>query len=85
MSSRCGGHECRTGQRAWPSAFGADCVHGVSALNPEIMGMGPVAASEQAMKRAGMIVSDVDLVEINEAFAAQVIPSARKLTSMMQN
>ena len=52
---------------------------GVSALNPEIMGMGPVAASEQAMKRAGMSISDVDLVEINEAFAAQVIPSARKL------
>jgi len=52
---------------------------GVSALNPEIMGMGPVAASEQAMKRAGLTIADVDLVEINEAFAAQVIPSARKL------
>ncbi|MBT6434127.1 MAG: acetyl-CoA C-acyltransferase, partial [Deltaproteobacteria bacterium] len=52
---------------------------GVSALNPEIMGLGPVAASQQAMKRAGMSISDVDLVEINEAFAAQVIPSARNL------
>ena len=52
---------------------------GVSALNPEIMGMFSVAASEQAKKRAGTSISDVDLVEINEAFAAQVIPSARKL------
>jgi acetyl-CoA C-acetyltransferase len=52
---------------------------GVSALNPEIMGLGPVAASQQAMKRAGLTIADVDLVEINEAFAAQVIPSARNL------
>ncbi len=52
---------------------------GVSALDPEIMGMGPVAASRAALKRAGMTIDDVDLVEINEAFAAQVIPSAREL------
>lgn len=52
---------------------------GVSGLNPEIMGMGPVEASRQALKRAGMTIDDVDLVEINEAFAAQVIPSARHL------
>jgi acetyl-CoA C-acetyltransferase len=52
---------------------------GVSALSPEIMGLGPVEASRQALKRAGMAISDVDLVEINEAFAAQVIPSARDL------
>jgi acetyl-CoA C-acetyltransferase len=52
---------------------------GVSALNPEIMGMGPVEASRQALARAGMTIDDVDLVEINEAFAAQVIPSARHL------
>jgi acetyl-CoA C-acetyltransferase len=48
---------------------------GVSALSPEIMGLGPVAASRQALARAGMAISDVDLVELNEAFAAQVIPS----------
>ena len=48
---------------------------GVSALSPEIMGLGPVEASRQALRRAGMAISDVDLVEINEAFAAQVIPS----------
>ena len=52
---------------------------GVSSLNPEIMGLGPVEASRQALKRAGMTIDDVDLVEINEAFAAQVIPSADEL------
>jgi acetyl-CoA C-acetyltransferase len=52
---------------------------GVTALNPEIMGLGPIEASRQALKRAGMSMEDVDLVELNEAFAAQVIPSARHL------
>jgi acetyl-CoA C-acetyltransferase len=52
---------------------------GVTALNPEIMGLGPIEASRQAMKRAGMTIDDVDLVEINEAFAAQIIPSAKQL------
>jgi acetyl-CoA C-acetyltransferase len=52
---------------------------GVSALSPEIMGLGPVTASRQAVHRAGMAVSDIDLVEINEAFAAQVIPSYQEL------
>ncbi|MGH9054447.1 MAG: acetyl-CoA C-acetyltransferase [Acidimicrobiales bacterium] len=52
---------------------------GVTALNPEIMGLGPVEACRQALARAGMTIGDVDLVEINEAFAAQVVPSARHL------
>src|SRR5487761_269385 len=52
---------------------------GVSAVSPEIMGLGPVAASQQALRRAGMAISVIDLVEINEAFAAQVIPSYREL------
>jgi acetyl-CoA C-acetyltransferase len=52
---------------------------GVSALNPEIMGLGPIEASRQALQRAGLTMKDIDLVEINEAFAAQVIPSAREL------
>ncbi len=52
---------------------------GVSALDPEIMGLGPIEASRQAMKRAGLTVDDIDLFEINEAFAAQVIPSAKHL------
>ncbi|MEU5214318.1 acetyl-CoA C-acetyltransferase [Streptomyces sp. NPDC020742] len=52
---------------------------GVSGLSPEIMGYGPVEASRQALQRAGLAASDIDLVEINEAFAAQVIPSYRDL------
>ncbi len=52
---------------------------GVSGLNPEIMGLGPIEASRQALKRAGKTMADIDLVEINEAFAAQVIPSAKHL------
>ena len=52
---------------------------GVSALSPEIMGLGPIEAVKQALGRAGMTIDDVDLVEINEAFAAQVIPSYREL------
>ncbi|MEU9075786.1 acetyl-CoA C-acetyltransferase [Kitasatospora sp. NPDC004745] len=52
---------------------------GVSALSPEIMGYGPVEASKQALRRAGLTIDDIDLVEINEAFAAQVIPSYRDL------
>jgi acetyl-CoA C-acetyltransferase len=52
----------------------------VSALNPEIMGLGPIDACRAALKRAGMTIDDVDLVEINEAFAAQVIPSAKHLS-----
>jgi acetyl-CoA C-acetyltransferase len=52
---------------------------GVTGLSPEIMGYGPVEASKQALARAGMSISDIDLVEINEAFAAQVIPSYRDL------
>jgi acetyl-CoA C-acetyltransferase len=52
---------------------------GVSALSPEIMGLGPVEASRRALARAGLTIADIDLVEINEAFAAQVIPSARLL------
>ncbi|MEO3806695.1 acetyl-CoA C-acetyltransferase [Nonomuraea sp. B1E8] len=52
---------------------------GVTGLSPEIMGLGPVEASKQALSRAGMAIDDIDLVEINEAFAAQVIPSYRDL------
>jgi acetyl-CoA C-acetyltransferase len=52
---------------------------GVSGLNPEIMGLGPIEACRQTLKRAGMTIDDIDLVEINEAFAAQVIPSAKHL------
>ncbi|MBR8743170.1 acetyl-CoA C-acetyltransferase [Nocardiopsis sp. MG754419] len=52
---------------------------GVTGLSPEIMGLGPVEASKQALARANMAIGDIDLVEINEAFAAQVLPSADRL------
>jgi acetyl-CoA C-acetyltransferase len=52
---------------------------GVTGLSPEIMGLGPVEASKQALARAGMTIDDIDLVEINEAFAAQVVPSYQDL------
>jgi acetyl-CoA C-acetyltransferase len=52
---------------------------GVSGLNPEIMGLGPIEASRQALARAHLTMKDIDLVEINEAFAAQVLPSAKHL------
>jgi len=57
---------------------------GVSGLNPEIMGLGPIEACRQALTRAGMTIDDIDLVEINEAFAAQVIPSARHLNIKLE-
>ncbi|MWA06275.1 acetyl-CoA C-acetyltransferase [Actinomadura sp. LD22] len=52
---------------------------GVTGLSPEIMGLGPVEASRKALAKAGMTIGDIDLVEINEAFAAQVLPSAEDL------
>ena len=52
---------------------------GVTALDPEIMGLGPIEACRQAMGRAKLTIDDIDLVEINEAFAAQVVPSAKEL------
>src|ERR1700737_1996437 len=52
---------------------------GLTALAPEYMGLGPIQASRQALERASMSIDDVDVVELNEAFAAQVIPSARAI------
>ena len=52
---------------------------GVSGLSPEIMGLGPVEATRRALKLAGLTIDDIDLFEINEAFAAQVIPSYKDL------
>ena len=52
---------------------------GVTGLSPEIMGLGPVEATKQALARANMSIGDIDLVEINEAFAAQVVPSYQDL------
>jgi acetyl-CoA C-acetyltransferase len=57
---------------------------GVCGLSPEIMGLGPVEATRRALSAAGMTMADIDLVEINEAFAAQVLASARELEIPME-
>ena len=57
---------------------------GLSALDPEIMGLGPIEASRRALRRAGLTIDNMDAVEINEAFAAQVLPSAQALGVPME-
>ncbi|QZY50638.1 acetyl-CoA C-acyltransferase [Leucobacter tenebrionis] len=52
---------------------------GASALSPEIMGLGPVEASGRLLERLGLGIGDLDLIELNEAFAAQVVPVVRQL------
>ena len=51
----------------------------VSGLDPEIMGVGPIEAVRKALARAGMTIEDVDVMELNEAFAAQVLPVCREV------
>lgn len=51
----------------------------VAGVGPEIMGIGPVAATQKALKRAGLTMNDIDLIELNEAFAAQAIPCMQEL------
>jgi acetyl-CoA acetyltransferase len=48
-------------------------------VHPDVMGIGPVPASEKALARAGLTVGDLDLIELNEAFAAQAVASMRLL------
>ena len=73
---------CAASMFAVPAVLAQDAPvarSSVTGLDPEIMGLGPVEAIRQALARAGMTIDDIDLVEINEAFAAQVIPSAKHL------
>jgi acetyl-CoA C-acetyltransferase len=51
----------------------------VAGVDPDIMGIGPVPSSRLALKRAGLSLDDVDLIEINEAFAAQTLADGREL------
>jgi acetyl-CoA C-acetyltransferase len=51
----------------------------VAAIRPEIMGLGPIPAVEKVLKQAGMSMSDIDVVELNEAFAAQIVPCREEL------
>jgi len=52
---------------------------GVAGCAPDIMGIGPVAASQKALKRAGLAIKDIDVIELNEAFASQAIACIREL------
>ncbi len=52
---------------------------GVAGVEPRIMGIGPVYASEMALKKAGLTLDDMDIIELNEAFAAQVLACTRKM------
>ncbi|MGM9920835.1 MAG: thiolase family protein [Bhargavaea sp.] len=56
---------------------------GISGVDPKIMGIGPVPATRQALKRAGLEMSDIDLIEVNEAFAVQVLAVQRELGFQM--
>jgi acetyl-CoA C-acetyltransferase len=51
----------------------------VAAIRPEIMGLGPIPAIQALLKEAGMSIDDIDIVEINEAFAAQIVPCKEEL------
>ncbi len=51
----------------------------VAAIRPEIMGLGPIPAIQQLLEQTGMTIDDVDVVEINEAFAAQIVPCMEEL------
>ncbi|GHV65283.1 thiolase [Spirochaetia bacterium] len=59
--------------------MGVVCSFAVSGLDPFVMGLGPVYAVPKALKRAGIAAPDLDVVELNEAFAAQAIPCIREL------
>ena len=52
---------------------------GVAGVEPRVMGIGPVYASEIALKKAGLSLADMDIIELNEAFAAQALAVTRKM------
>lgn len=51
----------------------------IAGVSPDVMGVGPIPASQKALKRAGLKANDLDLIELNEAFAAQAIPCMKEL------
>jgi acetyl-CoA acetyltransferase family protein len=57
---------------------------GVAGVKPQVMGLGPVPSTNKALKHAGLAMEQIDRVEFNEAFAAQIIPSARELGIPME-
>ena len=75
---RCPERRSRTGDRR-AAARARIIASAVSAVAPEIMGVGPIEAVRRALSRAGMTIDDIDVMELNEAFAAQVLPVCREL------
>jgi 3-oxoadipyl-CoA thiolase len=71
--------EAKTAERLALKPMARVVASGVAGVHPDVMGLGPVPASRKALERAGLRMSDVDLVEINEAFAAQSIACLRDL------
>jgi acetyl-CoA C-acetyltransferase/3-oxo-5,6-didehydrosuberyl-CoA/3-oxoadipyl-CoA thiolase len=72
------------GSRAWAEQHGAKplariVASGVAGVDPNMMGIGPVPATRIALARAGLTVADLDLIELNEAFAAQSLACIREL------
>ena len=72
-------HERREGQASGLHAARADLASTVAAIRPEVMGLGPIPAIQALLKNTGMSIDDIDVVEINEAFAAQIVPCKDEL------
>ena len=68
-----------TGDNAKKKPLGRIVAWGIAGCDPDIMGIGPVPATQIALKRAGMKLEDIDLIEINEAFAGQILAVAKEL------
>jgi 3-oxoadipyl-CoA thiolase len=71
--------ELKTAERLGLRPMARVVASGAAGVHPDVMGLGPIPASRKALQRAGLRMSDVDLVEINEAFAAQSIACLRDL------
>ncbi len=56
----------------------------ITGLDPAVMGLGPIPASKKALQKAGLTIKDIDVVEINEAFAAQILPVISELAIPME-
>ena len=71
--------ESRPAEKAKKKPLGRIVSWGVSGCDPDVMGIGPVPATKIALKKAGMSLNDIDLIEINEAFAGQILAVAKEL------
>ena len=71
--------EAKAAQRLGLKPMARVAASGVAGVHPDVMGLGPIPSSRKALARAGLRISDIDLVEINEAFAAQALACLRDL------